>query len=370
MKKEIKIGFVGDFCLAKTHLKPRSYIENIFEVCSKLNSQVDLALANHEFCIVPPGSGKVGGMGLPAENADEIKKAGFDIYCLANNHIGDFGDQAIIHTKEFLEKHDCMAVGVGKNREEAIEPLITEVNGFRVAVVNFCDATQYAAGKNSIGLAHIEKKLLSKSISKARKNADLVIVVLHADLEFTNYPSPARVKLSRELATLGPDIIIQHHPHVLQGIEYYGNTLIAYSLGNFVFPVYGSGYGDKYHDNASESVYLSVHVKEDDGGKRVMTYDVIPVQLDKQNNTYFPAEDKCEAIKADLNKYSEALADDKFLREFYYQECRKQMRDLVYDIYYRSAKQGIMAGIRYLFKHLETKSHTNWMRGYFTFGRY
>ncbi|MCP5380774.1 MAG: CapA family protein [Kordiimonadaceae bacterium] len=370
MNKEIKLGFVGDFCLAGIHLKPRSYLENIYEVSSSLNDQVDLAMANHEFCILPSGNENIIEMGLSAENMEDIKKAGFDIFCLANNHIGDFGSQAIIDTKEFLEKHGCMAVGVGKNREEAIEPLITESNGFRVAVVNFCDATQYAAGKNSIGLAHIEKKLLTRSISKARKNADIVIVVLHADLEYTNYPSPARVKLARQLAELGPDIIIQHHPHVLQGIEYYGNTLIAYSLGNFVFPVNRSDNRYKNRENACKSIYLSVHLKEDREGKREMTYDVVPVQIDKQNNTFFPEKEMSEAIKADLKRYSEALADDKFLRENYYNECRKQMRDMVYDIYYRTAKRGIVAGFKYLKIHLETKSHTNWIRGYFTFGRY
>ena len=80
--------------------------------------------------------------------------------------------------------------------------------------------------------------------------------------------------------------------------------------------------------------------------------------------------EKVEEIFAKMKKYSAALKDPSFFRRHYHAECRNQMDTLFWDTYYRVAKKGIKAGIKYIHIHLKTKAHTNWMRGFFTFGMY
>lgn len=369
MQREIKIGFTGDFCLAEAHIKPDGYAEHACSFSKSLNENVDLAIANHEFCIAPPKTVDVRGMGLPIENSEIIKEAGFDVFCLANNHIGDYGEETLLHTKEFLEQQGHKTVGIGENVNEAIKPLFFEKNGFNIAVVNFCDATQYAADEDVAGLAHIELGLLKKSLADAKERADLIILVLHSDLEFTNYPSPWRVALSRELAKLGPDLIIQHHPHTLQGIEYYDSCLIAYSLGNFIFQAHGTAYGDGRRGNLDQSVYLTIRVTDGDEGRKI-DYELTPIIINEDNCTYLASEQQSDEILSKMEKYSEGLNDPSFLRRHYFAECRNQMDTLFWDTYYTVAKKGIKAGIKYIHTHLKTKAHTNWMRGFFTFGKY
>ena len=370
MQREIKIGFTGDFCLAESHLKPAGFAEHACSFSKNLNDNVDLAIANHEFCIVPSGDGEVRGMGLPVENADVIESAGFDVFCLANNHIGDYGEKTLLHTKQVLEQQGHKTVGIGRNVNEAVKPLFFKKNDFNIAIINFCDATQYAAGEEVSGLAHIEFDLIKKSIEDAKNGADLVILILHSDLEFTNYPSPWRVALSRKLAELGPDLIIQHHPHTLQGLEYHDGCLIAYSLGNFVFQAHGTAYGDGRRGDLDQSVYLTINVKDSDEEGRKIDYELTPIVIDEENRTNLASEQKSEEIFAKMKKYSEALKDPSFLRRHYHSECRNQMDTLFWDTYYRVAKKGIKEGIKYIHIHLKTKAHTNWMRGFFTFGMY
>ncbi len=369
LRREIKLGFVGDFCLHQIKNKSAEHQANSLEFCQNLNANVDLAIANHEFSILKNAE-DVGWMSISEEEASNISDSGFDVFCLANNHIGDYGPDGLSHTKLYLEQKGHKIVGIGNSISEACEPLYIDQNGFKIGIVNFCDATQYAATDRKPGLAKLDKSLIEKAIREAKENADLVIVSIHADLEFTNYPAPWRVSLSRSLAKLGPDLIIQHHPHCLQGIEYAGNTLIAYSLGNFIFSAFGNSYGEKRPGHVDESVYMTVIVKDGVDGKRTISYELIPVMIDENNVSYHPEPEKGREILNKMEEYSAALSDGGMLRKHYYELCRAEMATLLSDTYYRTAKRGLLAGFKYFAKHFKTKAHTNWMRGFFTFGKY
>ncbi len=368
-EKEIKLGFVGDFCLHQIKNHSDDKRMRTLDFCRSLNQQVDVAIANHEF-VITPDHVEAGWMAVTSEQAKDIAEAGFDAFCLSNNHIGDYGEEGILYTIDYLEKRGHKTVGAGANLADAIRPVYFEKNGFKIGIVNFCDATLYQAKNDKAGLAPLSKSLINKAVLEAKKNAELVIVALHADIEFTNYPAPWRVSLCRSLAKLKPDLIIQHHPHALQGIEYIGNTLIAYSLGNFVIPVHGVAYGENRPGKVDETVYMTVTVSDDEKGNRKIDYALKPIAIDEENMPYIPDAEKSEMILRDVDKYSDALKDHSVLRRNFFALCHQEMMTLITDTYYRTGKRGIVEGYKFFAKHFKTKSHTNWMRGFFTFGKY
>ncbi|MDA3798502.1 MAG: CapA family protein [Kiritimatiellae bacterium] len=368
MNRKITFGFTGDFCLSRAHETP-GYLEKTYDFCRSCNESVDLAFTNFEFCITPPGL-KVDSMALPSDFAGGLYAAEFDIYCLANNHIKDYGDDVMVFTKNFLEQQGQYTVGAGRNLEEATLPLYLEKNGFKIAIINVCDATHYAAENNTAGIAPLKKKTLVQAVSQANEKADIVIVCIHADLEFTNSPAPWRVKLSRQIADMGANIIIQHHPHTLQGIEYWGNTLIAYSLGNFVFPLKKNSYAKNRDGYVNQGAYLEVFLEEQADGFYKIIHSVKPTVIGSEDNPLVASGNTNTKIIQNIDNYCDILNNSRALKDQYFQLCRNQMKSFLMGIYYRVAKKEFKAAFFYIHHHLKTKAHTAWIKGFFTFGCY
>ncbi len=158
---------------------------------------------------------------------------------LANNHILDFGIEAMLDTMELLKEKNILFAGAGKDFEQANSAVYTTINGVRLGILassHVIPEVSWNAGNQKPGVAttYDPTKLLLE-IGKAREKSDLVIVYLHWGEELSTTPLPYQKNLARMYIDKGADIIIGSHPHVLQGFEYYKGKLIAYSLGNFVF---------------------------------------------------------------------------------------------------------------------------------------
>jgi poly-gamma-glutamate capsule biosynthesis protein CapA/YwtB (metallophosphatase superfamily) len=176
---------------------------------------------------------------------DGLVNAGFDVLSLANNHTLDCGRDGLIETMEHLKRKGILGVGAGGTRAQAEEPVVLQAKGVRVAFVGFCDFIPEGVflrdDRASIAMASAEG--VRRSVKRARAQADIVIVSFHWGIEYRARPSPRQIELARAAAESGADLVLGHHPHVLQGLEAmrvktdYGerNVLIAYSLGNFVF---------------------------------------------------------------------------------------------------------------------------------------
>ncbi|VAV95195.1 hypothetical protein MNBD_ALPHA01-1643 [hydrothermal vent metagenome] len=370
MDKKLTIGFVGDFCLSQAHKKSTNYLSDAFDLSRKLNNSVDLAIANLEFCITPPDVKDVPGMALPAIYAENLSSAGFDIFCLSNNHIGDYGEDTLLHSKSFLEERGHLTVGAGKNILDATQPLYIEKNGFRVAIINVCDETRYFASEKTAGISPLAKPIIKKMLCVAKKEADVVIICIHADLEFSNSPAPWRVALSRELAELGPDMIIHHHPHTLQGIEYWNDVIIAYSLGNYIFPIYDGDYMQNREGFVDEGIYLTVTLVDKQDGTREISHKITPTQINKENVTSLATGDKKNNIIIKMQDYSTILENPSELRRAYFRLCKIQMKTTLMGIYYRIARKEYIVAWQYLKHHFSTNFHTRWIKGFFTLGQF
>lgn len=169
----------------------------------------------------------------PASRLRELADVGFSAVTLANNHILNCGSIGLSETLQEAKKAGLYHTGAGMNLTEALQPAFIPVRGTTVGLVAFCYGPP--AGKSSPGVAPCDPPLMRKALTAARAKADIVIAALHDGLEYSDVP-PARTRSRfRFLAENGADIVIGHHPHVLQGLEWHGSTPIAYSLGDFLF---------------------------------------------------------------------------------------------------------------------------------------
>jgi len=202
----------------------------------------DLAIANLE-CPVSAGGQPEPGKEYtfradPGALAGAVK-AGLDVFTLANNHVLDYGREALLDTVRHLEEKGLSHAGAGAGEAGAVKPALLNVKDKKVAVLAFSriiPRSDWIATPEQHGVASGHHyQLMLESVREAAAGSDLTVVSLHWGNEYDDFPGPGEVKLAHELVDAGADVVVGHHPHVLQGIEIYKGRIIAYSLGNFIF---------------------------------------------------------------------------------------------------------------------------------------
>jgi len=170
--------------------------------------------------------------------ASGLAAAGVDVVSMANNHAVDCGQTALLDTIARLDKVGIAHAGAGDDISAARAAAIVDTPAGKVAVLAFTDkyASGFAAGTDRPGVATISdgKKVLA-AIAAADKKADFVIVSFHWGTEYTSQAASYQRALAHKAIDAGADLILGHHPHVIQGLEVYHDKLIAYSLGDFLF---------------------------------------------------------------------------------------------------------------------------------------
>jgi poly-gamma-glutamate synthesis protein (capsule biosynthesis protein) len=241
-KSSFSLLFTGDFCpINPTDLLIKKDIQNVFSwnllelfeysSVNVLNLEAPLTKARKGILKCGPQ------LKVKPSIAANLKKAGFDISCLANNHIRDFGPKGVRDTLKTLKDNGIKPFGAGKNPKEAAKPLSIKRKKTKLTFLAFAE-NEFSGADNPGGwgastLNPIENLEL---ITKTRQQSDVVIVVVHGGNEYCPFPSPRMVKLYRSFARAGATAVIGSHTHVPQGYELYKNVPIFYSLGNFVFP--------------------------------------------------------------------------------------------------------------------------------------
>jgi poly-gamma-glutamate capsule biosynthesis protein CapA/YwtB (metallophosphatase superfamily) len=165
------------------------------------------------------------------------RHSGIDVLNLANNHVGDYGRQAMIDTVRYVEGFGMRAVGVGRNLRRALAPRVVERLGLRVAFVGFSHIApiEFAATDSTPGTAWATSESVVQAVRRARRRADVVVASFHWGIEKAPFESADQRTLAQTAAAAGAHLVIGAHPHVLQPMRREGAALVAYSLGNFVF---------------------------------------------------------------------------------------------------------------------------------------
>lgn len=176
---------------------------------------------------------------LPEDKVSIMKELGVDLVTLANNHTLDFGTDALLDTCTTLDQAGILHVGAGANSESARKPAIVDIQGIKVGFIGasrVIPVASWTAGKNSPGLlTAYDTSLLIQTIQEARPLCDYLIVYPHWGVEREEMPVDHQKSIARQCIDAGADFVIGSHPHVLQGLEYYKEKPIAYSMGNFIF---------------------------------------------------------------------------------------------------------------------------------------
>jgi len=206
---------------------------------------------------------------------DGLTFAGFDILSVANNHIFDYGREAMEDTFLRLKSAGIDYVGGGFSENEAYFSVIKEVEGAKVAFLAYTNlGTSYWSAKgDQSGIAWLEEEKLRENIKEAKKLADLVIVSMHFGEEYSS-PTPEQEYFAKLAIDSGADLVIGHHPHVIQKIEEYKEGYITYSLGNFVFD-------QGFSEETMKGLMLKVLIKN---GK---IQELTPIEI-KINNFFQP----------------------------------------------------------------------------------
>ncbi|MEP6756800.1 MAG: CapA family protein, partial [Chthonomonadales bacterium] len=170
-------------------------------------------------------------------NAKALKDAGFKIVCLANNHSLDYDRPALVETIAALERNGIPFAGAGRTKADAHRAVILNVKGLKVAFLAYLGLfpaiLPEREGKPSVAMA--EATAIRRDIAAVRSQVDFVIVSLHAGVERKRHHSSRQENIAHTMVDAGADMVIGHHPHVVQDFETYKGKPIFYSLGNFVF---------------------------------------------------------------------------------------------------------------------------------------
>lgn len=179
----------------------------------------------------------------PDSYAAELKKAGFDMCLTANNHTLDRRHKGLARTLDVLDSLGIDHAGTYRNRAErdSLVPLVKTIKGFRIGFLNYTYGTNGIPVTGNVVVNFIDKEQIRRDVEAARKSgAELVAVAVHWGVEYVMLPNRDQKMLADYLASLGVDMIIGGHPHVIQPMEMRHdkatgkNQFLVYSLGNFI----------------------------------------------------------------------------------------------------------------------------------------
>ncbi len=245
----------GEATLARDFTYP---LENVSEIFSS----ADIAFLNLETSVSDRGeSEKKEGFGFRTEPKllEVFTSAGIDIVSTANNHTRDYGIEALTDTVSHLDEIGLKNIGAGATPDEAYKLEIFEVNGIKIGFTAFNQITISDNGwkvtEEKPGIASVysgdEEEYLER-ISEYDKLCDVLLVSAHWGIEYSYEISEEQEAFAHSLCDNGADIILGHHPHVLQPIESYNGSVIFYSLGNFLFY--------KIDDFAGETAVFTIEI--------------------------------------------------------------------------------------------------------------
>jgi poly-gamma-glutamate capsule biosynthesis protein CapA/YwtB (metallophosphatase superfamily) len=309
-KRAVTLIAVGDLMVGGSALPllRRKGPDYPFDSTRSILKMADVAVANLEAPFTSRGIAfhKKYTFCVPPAYASSLFKVGFDVCLLANNHILDYGPDGLFETVQILDSLDIKHCGAGKNLKDAGMGCIVEQSGWRFGFLAYSLTypSEFWASQESFGTVYPGSDNLKERIRDLKKKADIIVVSFHWGGELMRFPKTYQRMYAHNCVDYGADLVIGHHPHVLQGLEIYRNKLIAYSLGNFVF---GS-----YTQNVKESMLLKVWF--DDRG--IVLAEVIPIDVNNYRVGFQPRilrKEKKRRVFQELNDISKRYNQGKLI---------------------------------------------------------
>ena len=306
---------VGDIMLGRRvddSLERHGDPSAVFRPLAKRLASADITVGNLESTLSMSGPPTQGGdsFGADASVLAGLRLAGFDLLSVANNHLGDFGDDAIVETIEKLDGAGFRTVGAGANLAQATEPVVITVDGVKVGFVATDSIGETpAAGRDSPGTNRIDapprtgpldRQALDRVADSVRDlDADVVIALPHWGTQYTNMPERSQRRIARALSDAGADVVVGGHPHWVQGWESIGEATVVHSLGNFVFDM-------DFMRETNEGILVEIVSR----GGRVVAIEPVPYVIDARFTPRPAGADRAGDIFERIRQASEPPFDD------------------------------------------------------------
>ncbi len=211
-----------------------------FKFVKDILNAYDIAIANLETTFSDTISGYPH-FSAPDTLAYFLKQAGFDVLCIANNHIGDFRTSGIKRTIKTVEKAGLFRTGAFLNNadKQSHNPIIFRKGNLKVALLNYTYGINEGYFPN---VNIIDTNMIKKDIEKAQKLADAIIIFFHWGEEYSMEPTEQQKAVAQCCFKNGVNVVVGTHPHVIQPAKFFTingkRVLLAYSVGNFVSNYY------------------------------------------------------------------------------------------------------------------------------------
>lgn len=332
------VFFCGDII---NMFSPKQFIGNNLR---RVIQSCDYAVGNLEG-VLNSEDGDVKPMMQKRSTINNLKEAGFNLLLLANNHIADYGADKLNDTIAKIKQEGLSHIGAGTSFEEVYKTLTTTVNGVKIGFLNMCEAQvgHWDLERKDFGYAWIGDVGISSRINELRKDVDFVVACVHGGLEHNTLPLPYFRQYYRMLCDMGVDCVVGSHPHIVQGIERYSNSLIFNSLGNFFFPRKpDSGKEDK--ENSAFSVVVCFDI-----GKPIeytlVHHSICDLTVELEHN---PIWDEEKLSRMLLTPQYERVSA-RLLKEVYLQHVRPQ---LSYAMMGTEASDSFLTKVKKIIKYL------------------
>lgn len=293
----MRIAFTGDICFAQ-------YFRGLESKTDVLSDEIKRFLASSDYCVgniegavySPPGGSK----GKFAHSSDEktgafLKENGISIWNLANNHILDYEDEGIASTIRSCRESGSKWIGLQKN--EPPQPLVLqEEDGVGLFAVTYSEPAMRAYKGEYGYIDWDDYDSVQKAIHSIKQTCRWCIIVAHGGEEFSHLPMPDTRSRYHKYLEMGADVVVGHHPHVVQNYEQTGEKILFYSLGNFIFD---TDY-ERAHKHTDCGVIVRLTFSD---GK--MTWDSLSVRIDRDSHRIVPGKELPVFINIDAKKYRE-----------------------------------------------------------------
>lgn len=263
-----------------TPILEKKGIDYPFEFLKKQLNSADLVFSNLEapFCNEGEPYPKNFVFKVPEKLVKVLKSGNINLVSLANNHILDYGLPCLNSTVQVLKNENIHFAGAGTDFKTAHKPSIFTINNIKFAFFAYSMTLPkyFFATDSTGGTAYPHIKILRDSISHYHNLVDHIIVSFHWGEELTEMPKEYQQNYARFAIDFGADIILGHHPHVLQGIEKYKGKFIIYSLGNFIFA--------SYSNKASDSILLDLKFSK----SSITEFNIVPINVNNYEINFRP----------------------------------------------------------------------------------
>lgn len=278
-----QIAFTGDIAFTK-------YFSNSSADANLMDGKIADFLSSSDYTVVnmegvvsdgPANADKPLTHANPMECVEWIKKINGNIWNIANNHIMDCGMSGLESTLSVIRSNGFLSVGAGENIDAAKKPVIIDKDG-GIGIVAVTYFRQNKADGQTPGcfVANDEEEI-KRQIQKIKSKNRWCVVVSHVGQEFSQMPMPYLRKRYKKYLKYGADIVVGHHPHVVQNYETFGNKTVFYSLGNFIFDT-DFQRAQSYTDNG---ILIKINFNENE-----YSWDFLAIKNDRESLKLFQSD--------------------------------------------------------------------------------